>query len=65
MKDAQTEIKTTVTVNTTDLSANANADKDALRDADKIRKKRDGRTNGVYVSEALQEELAQAAITTG
>lgn len=36
MKDAQTEIKTTVTVNTSDMTANTNVDKDAGRDSDKV-----------------------------
>lgn len=64
MKTAQTEIKTTVSVNTSDMTANANDEKDSIRDAEKIRKKRGNKQNGIFVSESLQEELNQAAMTT-
>ena len=64
MKDAQTEIKTTVSVNTSDMAANTNDEKDSIKDGDKIRKKRGNKQNGIFVTESLQEELNQAALST-
>jgi hypothetical protein len=42
MKDAQQEIKSTVTVNTSDIAAKAHEDKEQNRDLEKLAKKRGG-----------------------
>jgi len=42
MKDAQQEIKSTVTVNTSDIAAKAHEDKEQGRDLEKLTKKRGG-----------------------
>jgi hypothetical protein len=42
MKDAQQEIKSTVTVNTSDIAAKAHEDKEQGRDLEKLAKKRGG-----------------------
>lgn len=42
MKDAQQEIKSTVTVNTSDMAAKAHEDKEQGRDLEKLAKKRGG-----------------------
>ena len=42
MKDAQQEIKSTVTVNTSDIAAKAHEDKEQSRDLEKLAKKRGG-----------------------
>ncbi|KAL0272305.1 UNVERIFIED_CONTAM: hypothetical protein PYX00_005334 [Menopon gallinae] len=64
MKDAQTEIKTTVSVNTSDMTTNTQDEKDPMKDMEKIRKKRGRRQSGIFVTETLQEELNQAAMAT-
>jgi hypothetical protein len=40
MKDAQQEIKSTVTVNTSDMAAKAHEDKDQHKDLDKLNKRK-------------------------
>lgn len=40
MKDAQQEIKSTVTVNTSDIAAKAHEDKEQSKEMEKISKKR-------------------------
>jgi hypothetical protein len=42
MKDAQQEIKSTVTVNTSDMAAKAHEDKEQGKDLEKLAKKRGG-----------------------
>ena len=42
MKDAQQEIKSTVTVNTSDIAAKAHEEKEQGRDLEKLAKKRGG-----------------------
>ena len=42
MKDSQQEIKSTVTVNTSDIAAKAHEDKEQGRDLEKLAKKRGG-----------------------
>lgn len=64
MKDAQTEIKTTVSVNTSDMTTNPQDEKDPTKDMEKIRKKRGRRQSGIFLTESLQEELNQAAMAT-
>ncbi|XP_067209900.1 inositol 1,4,5-trisphosphate receptor isoform X4 [Linepithema humile] len=48
MKDSQQEIKSTVTVNTSDMAAKAHEDKE-------------GKPNGIVITEDLREELNQAS----
>jgi inositol 1,4,5-triphosphate receptor type 1 len=43
MKDSQQEIKSTVTVNTSDIAAKAHEDKEQGRDLEKLAKKRGGK----------------------
>lgn len=40
MRDAQQEIKSTVTVNTSDIAAKAHEDKDAAKDIERISRKK-------------------------
>ncbi|XP_043281017.1 inositol 1,4,5-trisphosphate receptor isoform X5 [Venturia canescens] len=66
MKDSQQEIKSTVTVNTSDIAAKANEDKEQSKELEKISKKRmsAGKPNGIVITEELREELNQAAAST-
>ncbi|XP_076620274.1 inositol 1,4,5-trisphosphate receptor-like isoform X5 [Colletes latitarsis] len=65
MKDAQQEIKSTVTVNTSDIAAKANEDKEQNKEIEKISKKRtSGKPNGIVITDELREELNQAASST-
>ena len=65
MSEAQTEVKSTVTVNTTDIAAKANEDKDTLvKDIEKAVSKKIKSVNGVVMTEELREELDQAALAT-
>jgi inositol 1,4,5-triphosphate receptor type 1 len=43
MKDSQQEIKSTVTVNTSDIAAKAHEDKEQSKDLEKLAKKRGGK----------------------
>jgi inositol 1,4,5-triphosphate receptor type 1 len=43
MKDSQQEIKSTVTVNTSDIAAKAHEDKEQGRDLEKLAKRRGGK----------------------
>lgn len=61
MRDAQQEIKSTVTVNTSDIAAKAHEDKQDGKDADKASRKQETKTNGILISEELREELNRAA----
>ncbi|XP_045481251.1 inositol 1,4,5-trisphosphate receptor isoform X2 [Harmonia axyridis] len=64
MKDSQQEIKSTVTVNTSDIAAKAHEDKQDGKELDKISKKQNGKMNGIQISDELREELHRAAETT-
>ncbi|XP_033607946.1 inositol 1,4,5-trisphosphate receptor isoform X2 [Cryptotermes secundus] len=64
MKDSQQEIKSTVTVNTSDIAAKAHEDKEQGRDLEKLAKKRGVKPNGIIITEELREELNQAAMAT-
>ena len=66
--DAQSEIKNTVTVNTSDIAAKANEDKaePTSKDLDKVLKKRAAKhgSNGFIITEELREELDSAIAST-
>ncbi|KAF5282120.1 hypothetical protein FQA39_LY17676 [Lamprigera yunnana] len=64
MRDAQQEIKSTVTVNTSDMAAKAHEDKQDGKDSDKTARRSDTKTNGILISEELREELNRAAEIT-
>uniref|UniRef100_A0A182Q3P2 Inositol 1,4,5-trisphosphate receptor n=1 Tax=Anopheles farauti TaxID=69004 RepID=A0A182Q3P2_9DIPT len=67
MKDAQQEIKSTVTVNTSDMAANkASESKVEGKDLDKIgqRKSNVNKVNGIVITEDFKEELQNAALMT-
>ncbi|XP_046984326.1 inositol 1,4,5-trisphosphate receptor [Schistocerca americana] len=63
MKDAQQEIKSTVSVNTSDIAAKAHEDKEQSRELEKLTKKK-VKPNGIVITEELREELNQAAFAT-
>ncbi|XP_012533711.1 inositol 1,4,5-trisphosphate receptor isoform X2 [Monomorium pharaonis] len=63
MKDSQQEIKSTVTVNTSDMAAKAHEDKEG-KDVDKLSRKRgSGKPNGMVITDELREELNQVAVS--
>lgn len=63
MKDAQQEIKATVTVNTSDMAAKAHEDKEG-KEIDKLSRKRSSeKPNGMVITEELREELNQVAVS--
>ncbi|XP_070152834.1 inositol 1,4,5-trisphosphate receptor-like isoform X2 [Polyergus mexicanus] len=63
MKDSQQEIKSTVTVNTSDMAAKAHEDKEG-KEVDKIsRKHGSGKPNGMVITDELHEELNQVAVS--
>ncbi|CAH0562339.1 unnamed protein product [Brassicogethes aeneus] len=64
MKDAQQEIRSTVTVNTSDIAVKAHEDKQDGKDLDKISKKPGGKVNGILISDELRDELSRAAEAT-
>ncbi|KAK3929989.1 Inositol 1,4,5-trisphosphate receptor [Frankliniella fusca] len=64
MRDAQQEIKSTVTVNTSDIAAKAHEDKDQGKEQEKMSRKRGAKSNGMVISEELNEELNHAALAT-
>ncbi|XP_034937156.1 inositol 1,4,5-trisphosphate receptor isoform X4 [Chelonus insularis] len=65
MKDSQQEIKSTVTVNTSDIVVKAHEDKEQNRDLEKISKKRmSSKSNGIVITDELREELNNAAVST-
>lgn len=63
MKDSQTEIKSTVTVNTTEIAAKANENKEYAKDLEKI-SRRSARTNGIVITDDFRQELNNAGIAT-
>lgn len=64
MKDSQQEIKSTVTVNTSEMAAKAHEDKQNGKDLDKLSKKQGTKTNGILISHELREDLIKAAEST-
>ncbi|XP_032666694.1 inositol 1,4,5-trisphosphate receptor isoform X7 [Odontomachus brunneus] len=66
MKDSQQEIKSTVTVNTSDMAAKAHEDKEQGKEVDKLSRKRgSGKPNGIVIIDELREEMNQAAASNG
>ena len=63
MQEAQKEIKATVTVNTSDMSARMDV-KDHSKELEKINRKRRPVNGHVVLTEEGREELDQAAVTT-
>lgn len=64
MRDSQQEIKSTVTVNTSDIAAKADEDKQVCKDVTKMSGKYSIKTNGITISDELCEELNNAAEIT-
>ncbi|KAJ3639793.1 hypothetical protein Zmor_003130 [Zophobas morio] len=64
MKSSQQEIKSTVSVNTSDIAAKAHEDKQDGKDLDKVSKKQGGKSNGILITDELREELSRAAEST-
>ncbi|XP_053593161.1 inositol 1,4,5-trisphosphate receptor isoform X1 [Microplitis demolitor] len=65
MKDSQQEIKSTVSVNTSDMAVKAHEDKDQNREVEKISKKRmSGKSNGIVITDEIREELNNAGVST-
>lgn len=64
MRDAQQEIKSTVTVNTSDMAAKAHEDKEQGKELEKMSKRKGVKTNGMVITDELREELNQAALAT-
>lgn len=64
MKDAQGEIKSTVTVNTTDIAAKANENKEYTKDLEKISRRTGTRSDGIAITEEFREELNSAGMET-
>lgn len=64
MKGSQQEIKSTVSVNTSDMAAKAHEDKQDGKDLDKVSKKQGGKSNGILISDELRDELSRAAEST-
>ncbi|KAK2589036.1 hypothetical protein KPH14_001879 [Odynerus spinipes] len=65
MKDSQQEIKSTVTVNTSDITAKTHEDKEQnSKELEKISKKRAaGKLNGIVLTDDLRDELSPTATT--
>ncbi|KAL1493193.1 hypothetical protein ABEB36_011294 [Hypothenemus hampei] len=63
MRDSQSEIKSTVSVNTSDMAAKAHDDKQDSKDLEKLSKKQ-GKSNGILITDELREELHRAAEST-
>lgn len=65
MKDSQVEIKSTVTVNTTDIAAKANENREYQRDVDRIsRRAVPLKSNGIVITDEFRDELNNAGIAT-
>ncbi|KAI4502615.1 hypothetical protein M0802_002527 [Mischocyttarus mexicanus] len=72
MKDAQQEIKSTVTVNTSDITAKTNEDKEQSKELEKISRKRAaadykycvllGKLNGIVCTDELRDELTPTTV---
>ncbi|XP_043675670.1 inositol 1,4,5-trisphosphate receptor isoform X7 [Vespula pensylvanica] len=64
MKDAQQEIKSTVTVNTSDITAKTNEDKEPNKEIEKISRKRaTGKPNGIVCTDDLRDDLNTTTAT--
>uniref|UniRef100_A0A146L7A0 Inositol 1,4,5-trisphosphate receptor n=1 Tax=Lygus hesperus TaxID=30085 RepID=A0A146L7A0_LYGHE len=63
MKESQQEIKSTVTVNTSDLAQKAHEDKEHSKEIEKLNKRK-GKSNGMVITEEIRDELNQAAVAT-
>jgi inositol 1,4,5-triphosphate receptor type 1 len=64
MKDSQQEIKSTVTVNTSDMAVNKVSDsKQDGKDVDKIQRK-NLKVNGIVITDEFRQELNNAALMT-
>lgn len=64
MHDSEQEIKSTVSVNTSDMAAKAHEDKQDCKETGKVSRKHSIKTNGMMISEELREELDKAASAT-
>lgn len=65
MKDAQVEIKSTVTVNTTDIAAKANENREYQKDVDRVsRRAAPLKSNGIVITDEFRDELNNAGIAT-
>lgn len=65
MKDSQQEIKSTVTVNTSDIAAKAHESKQDMSEFDKISRKQGTKANnGIVITDELREELNNAGLST-
>ncbi|KAL1403241.1 hypothetical protein pipiens_005756 [Culex pipiens pipiens] len=65
MKDSQQEIKSTVTVNTSDMAASkVNESKTDGKDFDKFQRKNVNKVNGIVITDEFKEELQNAALMT-
>lgn len=64
MKDSQQEIKSTVSVNTSDMATKSHEDKQEGKESDKLSKKNANKSNGILISDELREELNKAADST-
>nr|XP_027212094.1 inositol 1,4,5-trisphosphate receptor-like [Penaeus vannamei] len=66
MKEAVQEIRNTVTVNTSDISAKSSDDKDVQKDGDKLTRKKGAvhKLNGLVMNDEIREELSAAASVT-
>ncbi|XP_011161060.1 inositol 1,4,5-trisphosphate receptor isoform X2 [Solenopsis invicta] len=62
MKDSQQEIKSTVTVNTSDMAMKAHEDKEG-KDDKLSRKRGSGKPNGMVITDELRDELNQVAVS--
>ncbi|XP_065165604.1 inositol 1,4,5-trisphosphate receptor isoform X4 [Atheta coriaria] len=64
MRDSQQEIKSTVSVNTSDMAAKAHEDKQEGKEVDKTTRKQGTKSNGILITEELRDELSRAAEST-
>jgi inositol 1,4,5-triphosphate receptor type 1 len=65
MKDAQVEIKSTVTVNTTDIAAKANENREYQKDVDRVSRRAPPlKSNGIVITDDFRDELNNAGIAT-
>ncbi|KAK7067485.1 Inositol 1,4,5-trisphosphate receptor type 1, partial [Halocaridina rubra] len=64
MEEAQQEIRNTVTVNTSDMSAKTSDDKEGQKELDKISRRKGNKPNGLVMNDEIREELSAAASVT-
>ncbi|KAH0948674.1 hypothetical protein HN011_002941 [Eciton burchellii] len=66
MKDSQQEIKSTVTVNTSDMAAKAHEEGKDSKEMDKLsRKHGSGKPNGILITDEFRDEFNQATASNG